>query len=423
MPTSTLNHTVESLFEQQLDFLKDLVSVPSTREKEAPAQQLIATKMREMGAGVDCFKVELDKISHLPGFSPVTVSYENAINVVGTFGNINGPGRSLIMNGHIDVVPEGPLTQWTKPPYQPYVDSGRLYGRGSADMKAGLSAKVYALEALRQIGLQPNAPVYLQSVVEEECTGNGALACLAAGYKADAALIGEPFNDLVRAQIGVIWFQVELFGEPAHALKAGNVGNVIECTGPLIAALRDYEEHRNRKSARHPAYADHDHPIHLNIGEIVGGNWTSSVPASVLLNLRIAIYPGEVIAESQAELEAWITQACEDIPALKACAPKISYHGFLAEGYYLDEGSDAENTLRESHFAIADRPLNAVPLTATTDARFFGLYQKTPTLVYGPRGENIHGFDEYVELDSLLEVTKVYANFVASWCGVCALDI
>lgn len=421
MTTHNLNAAVESLFEQQVDFLKTLVKEPSTREKEAPAQAIMANKMQAMGAKVDRFHIDIDKISQMPGFSPVTVSYEHSINVVGTFGNPQGSGRSLIMNGHIDVVPEGPLEHWSHPPYQPHVESGRLYGRGSADMKAGLSAKVFALEALRSLNLQPNAPVYLQSVVEEECTGNGALACLEAGYKADAAIIGEPFNDLVRAQIGVIWFQVTLHGTPGHALKAANANNVIETTGPLIAALRDYETYRNQACKRHIAYADHHHPIHLNIGEISGGNWTSSVPDSVVLNLRIAIYPGDSIIDSQREIEAWIKKACDSNAALKASAPTIHYHGFLAEGYYLNEGSDAENTLKESHIAVANRPLNATPLTATTDARFFGLYQDTPTLVYGPRGDNIHGFNEYVELDSLLEVTQVYANFIANWCGLCAL--
>jgi acetylornithine deacetylase len=90
----------------------------------------------------------------------------------------------LILNGHIDVVPTGPHEMWTTPPFEPSIRDGRLYGRGAGDMKAGLAATVGALDALRAIGLQPAAPVYLQSVVEEECTGNGALACLHRGYRA-----------------------------------------------------------------------------------------------------------------------------------------------------------------------------------------------------------------------------------------------
>ena len=101
-------------------------------------------------------------------------------------------GRSLILNGHIDVVPTGPLDLWTNPPFAPRVENGWLYGRGSGDMKAGLIAGLAAFDALDRLGYRPAADVYLQSVVEEECTGNGALACLQRGYRADAAIIPEP---------------------------------------------------------------------------------------------------------------------------------------------------------------------------------------------------------------------------------------
>ena len=118
-------------------------------------------------------------------------------------------GRSLILNGHVDVVPTGPLEMWTRPPFEPCIDGGWLYGRGGADMKAGLCANVFALDALRRLGLQPAGTVHVQSVTEEECTGNGALSALVRGYRADAALIPEPEeNMLVRANVGVIWFRV-----------------------------------------------------------------------------------------------------------------------------------------------------------------------------------------------------------------------
>ena len=138
------------------------------------------------------------------GFSPVAVDYDNAINVVGTHRPVREAGRSLILNGHIDVVPVGPLDMWAHPPFEPRIEGGWLYGRGSGDIKAGLAANVFALDALRRRGYQPAATLHLQSVTEEECTGNGALSSLVRGYTADAALIPEPENDmLVRANCGV----------------------------------------------------------------------------------------------------------------------------------------------------------------------------------------------------------------------------
>ena len=96
------------------------------------------------------------------------------MSVIGTHEPRQARGRSLILNGHMDVVPEGPLDMWTSPPYEPRREGDWLYGRGAGDMKAGLAANLFAMDALRRIGLQPAARVHLQSVVEEECTGNGA---------------------------------------------------------------------------------------------------------------------------------------------------------------------------------------------------------------------------------------------------------
>ncbi len=118
----------------------------------------------------------------------------------------NPKGRSLILNGHIDVVPPGPLDMWTTPPFEPRRDGNWLDGRGAGDMKAGLVGCLAALTALTRTGYRPAADVTIQSVIEEECTGNGALACLARGYRADAVLIPEPMeNRLIRAEVGVLW--------------------------------------------------------------------------------------------------------------------------------------------------------------------------------------------------------------------------
>jgi acetylornithine deacetylase len=167
----------------------------------------------------------------MPGFSPVAISYGDAYNVVATHTPRRQTGRSLILNGHIDVVPTGPEEKWSRDPYDPAIIDGWMYGRGSGDMKAGLSACLFALKALRGLGLQPAAPVHLQSVVEEECTGNGALACLQRGYRAEAALIPEPLEPkILRAQVGPIWFKVEVNGNPQHASGAFSLGsNAIEC--------------------------------------------------------------------------------------------------------------------------------------------------------------------------------------------------
>ena len=415
---------VDAVFDREIDFLTELTSHPSTRGNEQSAQDFMARELGERGYEVDRWTIDVDDISHLPGFSPVIGNYEDAVNVVGTHRTNGGNGKSLILNGHIDVVPEGPLDMWDTPPYEPRVEGGWMYGRGAGDMKAGLASNLFALDALKHLGFAPAGDVFIQSVVEEECTGNGALACLQRGYKADAALIPEPFEEkLVTAQLGVLWFQVHLKGIPVHVAYAGSGSNAIEAAIPLIQALHEMEHRWNEPGRRHGAYAGHNHALNLNIGKIQGGDWTSSVPAWCVFDVRMGLFPGQDMDAARVEIEAVVTEAARANAFLKNSLPEIVWHGFAAEGYALSEDKGATaaaaiGALEAAHGAVTGGVLDRLAITATTDARFFGLYADTPALVYGPGAEAIHGFNERVELASLRRVTKATALFIAEWCGV-----
>jgi len=421
--TQDIMAEVEKGFAEQQEFIADLVRFPSVRGAEQTAQDFVARALGRRGLDVDRWKVELDDIRHLPGFSPVHVSYDNAYNVVGSHRSPTGKGRSLILNGHIDVVPVGPTDMWTTPPFEPHIADGWMYGRGAGDMKAGIAANIFALDALKRLGYRPAADVFVQSVIEEECTGNGALACLARGYRADAAIIPEPLGEaLVKAQIGVIWFQVSLKGRPVHVADAGTGANAIEAAFPLIKALHDLEELWNSPERRHPLYEKVNHPINLNIGKIEGGDWASSVPAWSTFDARIAIYPGDDIKAACREIEDCLRLTAQNDSFLANSPPEVTFNGFLAEGYALEDAhediSEVESALERAHQTVVGRPLEGFATTATTDARFFGLYMDTPALVYGPRAESIHGFDERVDLASTLRCTQTIALFIADWCGL-----
>jgi acetylornithine deacetylase len=313
---------------------------------------------------------------------------------------------------------------WDTPPFEPRVDGGWMYGRGTGDMKAGLAANLFALDALRHAGFAPAGEVIYQSVVEEECTGNGALACLQRGYRADAVLIPEPFEEaLLEAQLGVLWFQVHLKGIPVHVAYAGSGSNAIEAAIPLIAALHEMEERWNAADRRHACYAGHDHALNLNIGRIEGGDWTSSVPAWCVFDVRMGLFPGQSLEAAKREIEEVLRDAARTHPFLRNNSPEIVYHGFHAEGYALAEdrsaaAAQAIAALEGAHRAVNGTALERKASTATTDARFFGLYADTPALVYGPTAESIHGFNERVDLDSVRRVTQATALFVAGWCGL-----
>ncbi len=413
-----IEHAVDRLFDQQVGFLRDLVSIPSLRGQEAPCQDLVAATLRQMGYEVDQWQLSVEDLQHHPGFSPVMyTTYDRAYNVVGTHRPRSQQGRSLILQGHVDVVPTGPVEQWTSPPFAPTIRDGWMYGRAAGDMKSGLSANLFAVEALKLAGYQPAAPLYQQSVIEEECTGNGALATLVRGYQADGVLISEAQREqLMTAQVGVIWVQVEVNVVPVHAGYTSSTFNVIEACFPLMQALRQLETQWN--AAKTPSFAEVDYPVKFVVSKIQGGEWTSSAPSRCTFDVRIGIYPEWDVAERQQEIAATILHAAAQDSVLAANPPTIRWHGFLSPGYVLPENTDVEAALAYAHELVCESPLLRHKGTALTDSRFYGLYQNTPALVYGAIVKNIHSFDEAVNLESLRRVTKVIALFVAEWCGL-----
>lgn len=418
--SADIKNAVASLADEGTVLLADLVREGSVLGEEAGAQALMAERFADMGLDVDRFEVDLAAIRDLPGFSPPVIDvYKGRENVVGRHAPKAATGKSLILNGHIDVVPTGPEALWTTPPFAPRIEDGKLYGRGAGDMKAGIAAYCMAFDALARLGLQPAAPVYLQSVIEEECTGNGALACLARGYRADAAIIPEPFDQsLLIAQLGVMWLSVDLVGKPAHVLDTSAGTNAIEAVYALFDALRGVEAAWNEPGFRHACYREHKHPVNFNLGRISGGEWPSSVPCAASIDVRVGFYPGMTISAVKQALEAAIAAAVAERPPLRGAQVKIRYKGFQAEGCAIDPQDPLLAGLRRAHEAVSGKPIIELASTATTDARFFILYGDTPATCYGPRAGSIHGIDEWVELSTMIEVAQVLALFMADWCGV-----
>lgn len=409
---------VEQNWSEQIAFLQSLVRQRSTLKHEADIQRVIKATFQGMELEVQTFEPDIGVLSHLPGFSPPEWSYRDRPNVVGVRRSEASNGQSLVLNGHVDVVSAEPASLWTYDPWGATIVGDRLYGRGACDMKAGLSAMVYAVRAIQDAGVQLRGDVILQSVIEEECTGNGTLSCLARGFTADGCLIAEPFyGRAMVAQVGVLWCRVKVWGAAAHAMGANRAVNAIEKMYLLIEAMRELEDALNQD--RHPAFRWSTKPIQFNPGIIHGGEWPSSVPAACELEFRMGYYPDMSPAEAQTMVRECLQDAAARDPWLRAHPPDISFYGFQAEGTAVSfEESPVIQVLNAAHNEVTGRELSPMSSTAATDTRYFLLYHDIPATCYGPRGGNIHGVDEYVELPTVREVTKVIAAFILDWCGV-----
>lgn len=197
---------VDSGFEAQLATTRDFVAIPSTRGAEGPCQDMIGDLLRQRGYEVDDWHINVDDLKDLRGFGPIEHEFSKARSVVGTYRPQTNGGKSLILQGHCDVVPAGPLELWDTPPFSPVIKHGKMFGRGACDMKSGTIGALYALDAIKAAGFRPTARIHFQSVIEEESTGVGALdlaarlsrGCLlhsGADRRQDGALAG--WRDLV----------------------------------------------------------------------------------------------------------------------------------------------------------------------------------------------------------------------------------
>jgi acetylornithine deacetylase len=394
-----------------VELLGELVQERTLLGREASGQAVMRRAFA--GLGLEPFDVPLDAetLARHPAGAPFSWELDGKANVLADWGS--GDGRSLVLNGHIDVVSPEPSSLWSGDPFAARVDGEWMYGRGAGDMKSGLAAMVGAVRGLQRLGLRPRGQVQLQSVVEEECTGNGALACVRAGHTADAAILTEPTSGAIwTAQVGVLWFKVRVLGTPAHAGDAPDGANAIEASYAVIEALRALEAELN--TVKPPLFAGYPHPINLNVGMIRGGDWPSTVAGECLTHFRLALYPGEPVGGLKARVE----QAVASVAAGSDFHFDVIYDGFQCEGYELEQDAPLVTGLADA----AARATGAAPplyaSTATTDARSFQLYGDTPAVCFGPHAENEHGVDERVHVPSITQTAQAIALFIADWCGL-----
>ena len=414
-----LSAAVDAGFAKQTEFYARLVAFPSVRGEEGPCQDWIAQELGGRGYEVDRYTLAEVALDGLPGFSPVMdTDYTQAVQVVGTRRAAEPTGRSLILQGHVDVVPAGPLALWNTQPFDPVIRDGWLHGRGAGDMKQGVSAMVFALDALTACGLEPAADVFVQTVTEEECTGNGALSTLARGYRAEAVLIAEPTaGTITRAHVGVMWFRLKVRGIPVHVAQAQSGTNAIMSAFHLVSALQAYTRTLNERARTDAVFGDIPDPIKFNPGVIRGGDWASSTPAWCEVDCRISLLPGQSLEQQRQGILDTVAAAARADNFLANNPPEVEWNGFQADGYVLDPGSDAERVLAEAHETAFGSPMEERRSTAVNDTRFYGLYHRMPALCYGPCGENHHGFDERGDLAFLRTTTLSIALFIARWCG------
>jgi acetylornithine deacetylase len=400
--------------------LMRLVRCASTLGQEHAALAAMAAEYASLGLAPRRVPVVVEELQSHPGFSPPLIDYAGRDNVVALHRPRTVAGRSLALQGHVDVVPEGAADEWTTPPFEPAIRGGRMYGRGAGDMKAGIVSTLMAFRALNLAGLQPAAEVQMQSVIEEECSGNGALAVMLAMPKADAVIIPEPgpgLPALYSAEVGVVWAFVTVTGRPAHVRDKQAGVNAVEAAMAVWQRFEAYERAMNRAEHIHASFHGVNHPVNVNLGTFEGGEWNSSVPTRARIGLRVGVMMGNTALNVRADIQRIVEQAERD-PALKGAKVRLEFRGFMADPCVFDMAAPIVRMAAANFADLTGHELRHYPATGLTDGRFFQLYQGTPVACFGPDAQDIHGIDESVGMDSMHDITRTIAVTMAGWCGV-----
>ncbi|WP_442962113.1 peptidase [Pseudogracilibacillus sp. SE30717A] len=401
---------------KSIERLTEMVQHASTQGNEKGVQEVVANYLKEINLEVDFWELDGDRLKKHPYFYSNRETFENSPNVVGVLKGTGG-GKSIILNGHVDVVPEGDHAQWDEEPYSGKVINGKMYGRGVTDMKGGNIALLLALEVIQTLGIRLKGDVIFQSVIEEESGGAGTLDAILKGYKADAAIIPEPTNmKIFPKQQGSKWFRLIITGRTAHGGTPSHGVSAIDKAFIVNKHIKELEKVRNNR-IDDPLYDNVPIPVPINIGRITGGDWPSSVPDVVQLEGRIGIAPNETMEQVQEELEEWTARLAEKDRWFEQNPVIVEWFGARWVPGEIETDHPLVKLLTNNFKDIMDDEPIVVASPWGTDGGLLTKVADTPTIVFGPGiTELAHFPNEAIELDKIFQAAKIIAATIVDWC-------
>jgi succinyl-diaminopimelate desuccinylase len=381
-----------------IGFLRELVQLRTVAEVgESAAAALVADKMRSFGWSPSVTEVA-------PGRPNVTARIDGG----------GGPGPVLAFEGHTDVVTEGDATEWSFDPYSGELKDGRVYGRGSADMKAGLAAMIYAVAALAAAGPFPGS-ILLCALADEEGMMLGAKHACAAGdlHGVDGVIVCEPEEgEICAVAKGALRLRVGFTGKMAHGAMPSHGRNPLPAVGRLLAgapALQDELQAR---------YGSHEHlgALYLTPTVVLGGasSQVNVIPGTASVYFDVRTVPGASHASIIGAVSALASSACGS-------------SGVTAIVSVIDDRPPVDTPLSHpvveclayAHTAVTGSPPVYGGVPGTTDGTILSRDGGLATVVYGPGGKWIaHQADEYVEVDDVERCARVYVEAARRFLGV-----
>jgi acetylornithine deacetylase len=388
-------------------FLMDLIRIPSTRGNEGPAARYVHSRVKDWVDRCtlvpidDAIMQDPDYAFALPGFT-----YKDTPNVEAVIEG-SGDGPTIVLNAHLDVVPpsEGQVDA-----FNPREENGVIFGRGASDDKGEVATMFALAMILRERGIRPRGNLIFHFVIEEENGGNGTLAMVRRGVKADAAIVLESTNLAVFAAVrGAVWFELKVFGRAAHSGNAQGRISALDKAFEAIQIWRGYHDRLLAESRHLPLFDQYEDPMPLTIGQCEAGAWPASVPSLAVLKGLIGFLPNKNRHEVQAGLrqalldngDPWLREHFElSFPMLNNDGHSLPTDHPLVTGLV---GTIQQHGL----------PGNVQAMTAACDGWLYSNQVGIPTVVFGPGTlQHAHSKDEQIALDDILTAAEILADYV-----------
>jgi acetylornithine deacetylase len=398
----------------------DTVAIPPNGSETA-AQQVLFEYGKSYGLDVEMYELDfLARVDH--PYVRSDRNYSGRHNLIARFLG-RGRGRSLLLSGHMDTVPAG-KEEWVESPWSGAIREGRLYGRGSYDMKGGLVAAFAVAVALKRHEISLGGDLFCESVIDEEWGGGGGtLAARLRGDVADACVIPEPTNlAIFRASRGGHLVDINIrAGDPQNYFSKDEVVSPAIPIGRLLGWIDQWCAKR-RAIGRGEAYNGFADPAPVQVLALEANRFDQDIPLSVPLKGRVRIYfqflPHEDVASVIAEIEQSFRRFCAEDAFFSLYKPE--WRPLLDPpllGHELPLDHEWTQALGRGAAAVFEKPPTVTAAEYPCDAFLNQLYFGIPTLVFGPRGGGPHNANEYVELPSVLQTAEVLLTTALEWCG------
>lgn len=406
MLTDTERRALDALDEPALHRnLLELLAVPSITGSAAETAMLhaLAGQAERLDLDVDLWQPDLAELRADPDFPGTEAERSELWGLVASTERQDGP--TVILQGHVDVVPPGDPDAWPGDPFTPRVEGDLLHGRGACDMKAGVAANLAALAAIRAAGVRLAGRLALHLVASEEDGGLGAFATLRRGHRGDACLIPEPTAlDLITANCGALTFTLTVPGAAAHgSIRTAGV-SAIEKFLPLLAGLQALEAERNGE--RDPLLAGYSIAAPLSIGQLSAGDWPSTVPDLLVAQGRYGVLLDEDPAVTRAAFEQRVAEVCDADPWLRAHPASVSWSGGQFASGRLPAGDPLRSVVAGAHTDVVGGAVAERGVPYGSDLRLYA-GAEIPTLHYGPGDPAVaHSAQERVSLTETVRAAR-----------------